>query len=119
MRISDWSSDVCSSDLLRRRIMASRAQPSLWRESVKAGAARSGALFAAIGIALVTLAIALALATYHSGDAPLNPAAGGPTRNLLGVPGAWVGVLLLHIAGPLGARGVGSAAGRERGCGCG
>src|SRR3546814_2348281 len=58
------------------RIMASRAQPSLWRESVKAGAARSGALFAAIGIALVTLAIALALATYNAGDAALNTAAG-------------------------------------------
>src|SRR3546814_5533622 len=107
MRISDWSSDVCSSDLnplidpadrrtrptarlldvglasgdnrnigctaahRRRfggRIMASRAQPSLWRESVKAGAARSGALFAAIGIALVTLAIALALATYNRSE---------------------------------------------------
>src|SRR3546814_2836984 len=87
MRISDWSSDVCSSDLnplidpadrrtrptarlldvglasgdnrnigctaahRRRfggRIMASRAQPSLWRESVKAGAGCSGAPFAAI-----------------------------------------------------------------------
>src|SRR3546814_10822099 len=81
MRISDWSSDVCSSDL--------------------AGAARSGALFAAIGIALVTLAIALALATYNAGDAALNTAAGGPTRNLLGVPGAWVSDLLLTIAGPL------------------
>src|SRR3546814_15836091 len=81
--------------------MASRAQPSLGRESVKAGAARSGALFAAIGIALVTLAIALALATYNAGDAALNTAAGGPTRNLLGVPGAWVSDLLLTIAGPL------------------
>src|SRR3546814_4225137 len=81
------------------RIMASRAQPSLWRESVKAGAARSGALFAAIGIALVTLAIALALATYNAGDAALKTAAGGPTRNFLGVPGAWVSDLLLTIAG--------------------
>src|SRR3546814_7327754 len=66
------------------RIMASRAQPSLWRESVKGGAARSGALFAAIGIALVTLAIPPALAPYNAGDAALNTAAGGPTRNLLG-----------------------------------
>src|SRR3546814_4970275 len=54
------------------RIMASRAQPSLWRELVKGGAAGSGALFAAIGIALVTLAIALWLDTYNSGDAALN-----------------------------------------------
>src|SRR3546814_14343541 len=88
MRISDWSSDVCSSDLnplidpadrrtrptarlldvglasgdnrnigctaahRRRfggRIMASRAQPSLWRESVKAGGARSGSAERRVG----------------------------------------------------------------------
>src|SRR3546814_711418 len=107
MRISDWSSDVCSSDLnplidpadrrtrptarlldvglasgdnrnigctaahRRRfggRIMASRAQPSLWRESGKAGEARSGAPFAGTGNALVTPAIALALDTYNRSE---------------------------------------------------
>ncbi|HVI98042.1 MAG TPA: DNA translocase FtsK 4TM domain-containing protein [Sphingomonas sp.] len=81
--------------------MASRAQPSLWRESVKAGAVRSGALFGAIAIVFATILIALALATYHPGDAALNTAAGGPTKNLLGPPGAWTSDLLLTIAGPL------------------
>src|SRR3546814_14216678 len=105
MRISDWSSDVCSSDLnplidpadrrtrptarlldvglasgdnrnigctaahRRRfggRIMASRAQPSLWRESVKAGAARFGALFASIVVSPFTIALALALASINA-----------------------------------------------------
>src|SRR3546814_14288669 len=94
------------------RVWAGGRQPSRWRELGKAGSARSGALFAAIGIALVTLAIALALATYNAGDAALNTAAGGPTRNLLGVPGAWVSDLLLTIAGPLES---GRASCRDRG----
>jgi S-DNA-T family DNA segregation ATPase FtsK/SpoIIIE len=80
--------------------MASRAQPSLWRESVKAGAVRSGALFAAVGLAIGTLLLALALASYHAGDPALNTAAGGPARNLLGIPGAWIADLLLTLAGP-------------------
>ena len=80
--------------------MASRAQPSLWRESVKAGAVRSGALFAAAAVAIVTMLLVLALASYHAGDPALNTAAGGPARNLLGLPGAWVADLLLTLAGP-------------------
>src|SRR3546814_16305990 len=33
MRISDWSSDVCSSDLPRRRAAAHRGAPGPWRLS--------------------------------------------------------------------------------------
>src|SRR5262245_54045063 len=70
--------------------MASRAQPPLWRETVKAGAARSGAMITAIAILVATGMVALALARYNSGDPSLSTAAGGPARNLLGWPGALV-----------------------------
>ncbi len=70
--------------------MASRAQPPLWRETVKAGAARSGAMITAIAILIATLLLALALASYNSGDPSLSTAAGGPAHNLLGWPGALV-----------------------------
>ncbi|MFA6116508.1 MAG: DNA translocase FtsK 4TM domain-containing protein [Sphingomonas sp.] len=70
--------------------MASRAQPPLWRETVKAGAARSGALIGAMAIALATLLVFVSLVTYHSGDPSLNTASGGPAENWLGTPGAWV-----------------------------
>ena len=56
--------------------MASQAQPALWRETVKAGAVRSGALIAAAAIAAVTLALALALASYHPADPAINTASG-------------------------------------------
>ena len=57
--------------------MASRAQPALWRETVKAGAVRSGALIAAIALFVATLLMALALASYHASDPALNTASGG------------------------------------------
>ena len=69
--------------------MASRANASLWRETVKAGAARSGALIVAIALVLATAAMALALVTYSPGDAALNTAAGEGVHNLLGSAGAW------------------------------
>ncbi|MBR0553007.1 DNA translocase FtsK [Stakelama marina] len=79
--------------------MASKAQPKLWRETMKAGALRSGAMFAAIALFVVTLAVAVALVSYHSGDPSLNTAAGGPVKNWLGTPGALVADLLLAIGG--------------------
>ncbi|WP_375397739.1 DNA translocase FtsK 4TM domain-containing protein [uncultured Sphingomonas sp.] len=81
--------------------MASRAQPPLWRETMKAGAVRSGALIGALSIGMVTLLAALALVTYHSGDPSLSTAAGGPARNLLGTPGALVADLAFTLFGPL------------------
>ncbi|TPG20591.1 DNA translocase FtsK [Sphingomonas koreensis] len=80
--------------------MASRAQPSMWRQTVKAGAVRSGAMFGAVALLVATLLIAIALASYHSGDPSLDTAAGGPAKNLLGAPGAAIADLLLALAGP-------------------
>jgi S-DNA-T family DNA segregation ATPase FtsK/SpoIIIE len=79
--------------------MASRAQPSMWRQTVKAGAVRSGALFGAVALLVATALIALALVSYHSGDPSFDTAAGGPAKNWLGAPGAYVADLMLMIAG--------------------
>ena len=79
--------------------MASRAQPSLWRETVKAGAVRSGALIAAFALFLATALMALALASYRASDASLNTAGGG-VANLVGVPGAWFADIALTLLGP-------------------
>jgi len=80
--------------------MASQAQPRLWRETVKAGARRSGAMLTGVALGLATVLLGLALASYHSGDPSLNTASGGPARNLLGDAGAWISDLLFAIAGP-------------------
>ena len=80
--------------------MASRAQPALWRETVKAGAVRSGALIAAIALFVGTLLMALALASYHPSDAALNTASGGYPDNLVGPPGAWFADIALTLFGP-------------------
>ncbi|WP_343519533.1 DNA translocase FtsK 4TM domain-containing protein [Sphingomonas sp.] len=79
--------------------MASRVQPMLWRDTMKAGAKRSGALIGAIALFVATLAAVLAVGTYTGGDPSLNTASGGPVRNLLGTPGAWLADLLLAIGG--------------------
>jgi len=83
--------------------MASRAQPVLWRESVKAGAVRSGALMTAIALFALSLLVVLALVSYKPGDPSLNTAAGGVARNLAGVPGAWFADLALSAFGPAAA----------------
>ena len=79
--------------------MASRVQPMLWRDTMKAGAKRSGALIGAIALFVFTLAAVLAIGTYTGTDPSLNTAAGGPVKNLLGTPGAWLADLLLAIGG--------------------
>ncbi|GGB23378.1 hypothetical protein GCM10011380_11370 [Sphingomonas metalli] len=81
--------------------MASQAQPALWRETVKAGAVRSGAVLVAALLFGATLLLALALASYHPGDPAINTASGGAPANLLGFPGAWVSDLLLTLLGPV------------------
>jgi S-DNA-T family DNA segregation ATPase FtsK/SpoIIIE len=80
--------------------MASRAQPALWRETVKAGAVRSGALIASIALFVGTLLMALALASYHPSDPALNTASGGYPANLVGPPGAWFADVALTLFGP-------------------
>ncbi|WP_295561983.1 DNA translocase FtsK [uncultured Sphingomonas sp.] len=80
--------------------MASRAQPGLLRETVKAGAVRGGALVAAIALFVATTVMVLALASYRASDAALNTASGGPVQNLAGPPGAWFADLALTLFGP-------------------
>ncbi|MGH6612975.1 DNA translocase FtsK [Sphingomonas sp.] len=81
--------------------MASRAQPPLWRETMKAGAVRSSALLGAITLFTLTILMIIALASYHSGDPSLNTASGGPAQNWLGTPGAWFADLAFALFGPL------------------
>ncbi len=80
--------------------MASRVDAPLWRETVKAGALRSGALIVAAALFVLTVAMAVALVTYRPGDASLNTAAAGVTGNLLGSPGAWFADVALTLFGP-------------------
>ncbi|MBN8850098.1 MULTISPECIES: DNA translocase FtsK [unclassified Sphingomonas] len=80
--------------------MASRADASLWRETVKAGAVRSGALAVALALVVATVLMALALASYSPGDAALNTAAGDGLHNLIGAPGAWFADIALTVFGP-------------------
>ena len=75
------------------------AHPPLWRETVRHGARRSGALIGALLITLIAAALALALASYHPADPSLSTAAGGPAANLLGVPGAVVADAVLALLG--------------------
>ncbi len=82
--------------------MATRA-PVLWRETVKQGAVRSGALAVAAALFLFALLAALALASYHAGDAAMNTASGESNGNLLGAPGAWFADLALTVFGPAAA----------------
>ncbi|RYD54208.1 MAG: DNA translocase FtsK, partial [Sphingomonadales bacterium] len=79
--------------------MASRAQKSLLRDTMKAGARRSLELIGGTLLFLAVIAAVLALATYHSQDPSLNTASGGPTLNLLGPFGAWIADALLATFG--------------------
>ena len=79
--------------------MASRVQPSLLRDTMKAGARRSGALIGGTALFLATIAVVLALLSYHSQDPALNTASGGPARNLMGDSGAWIADLLYTLIG--------------------
>ncbi len=83
--------------------MASRASTgagSGWRNSVKRGAVRSGALIGAVLLGMAALLLVLTLGSYHVSDPALNTAAGGPVANLLGAPGAWIADLALSAFGP-------------------
>jgi S-DNA-T family DNA segregation ATPase FtsK/SpoIIIE len=79
--------------------MASRAQPSLLRDTMKAGARRSGALIGGFLLFAGVVLLSLALASYHAQDPSLNTAAGGPARNLMGEPGAWTADALFALLG--------------------
>ena len=81
--------------------MATRAPA--FREAVKRGAIRSGAMLGAVALMGGAVLLTLALASYHPSDASLNTAAGGPAHNLVGGLGAWVSDGLLSLIGPAAA----------------
>ena len=83
--------------------MASRAkniQMPLWRDAVKRGAVRSGALAGSVALIVGSLLFALAMVSYRPSDPAMNTAAGGPANNWVGAPGAWVSDIMLWLAGP-------------------
>ncbi|MGL4314906.1 MAG: DNA translocase FtsK 4TM domain-containing protein, partial [Sphingomonas sp.] len=79
--------------------MASHAQRPMWRDTLRTGARRSGAMIAAMAILALTALVALALATYHPGDPSFSTAAGGPAANALGTLGAMLADVLLGMMG--------------------
>src|SRR3546814_18233217 len=108
MRISDWSSDVCSSDLLPREAMTSLLRdvlPQARDEEIAALiAAGQGSPGRALGFAGLDLAaLARALATIAAAGAPPTP-----ERSQLAES------LALHAAQPPYEAPLGDAAGRGR-----
>ena len=88
------------SPTFRGRTMASRADTGLWRESVRAGAKRSGALVASLALFALSLVLVLALASFDGRDAAIDTASGEVAHNLVGAPGAWLADLALLLFGP-------------------
>ena len=79
--------------------MATNAQPMLWRDAMKAGAKRSGAMIGATLLFVAMIVIAIALVSYSPADPSFSTAAGGPVANKLGSGGAMLADLLLTIFG--------------------
>ena len=84
----------------RARSTTSANQPPAWRDTVRAGVVRSGTLIAAVALALASIAVAVALGSYHAGDPSLSTAAGPDVGNWLGLPGSWSADLLFSALGP-------------------
>ncbi len=83
--------------------MASRAKSNetpIWREAVKRGAVRSGALAGSIVLVIASLLVTLALVSYRPSDPAMNTAAAGPANNWVGGLGAWTSDIMLWLAGP-------------------
>lgn len=80
--------------------MASNAA-SGWRETMKQSIARSATFLSGIGLFLLAIMLALALASYSQTDPSLNTAAGVDVQNLMGWPGAIVSDLMLAVFGPV------------------
>ena len=72
----------------------------VWRDAVKRGAVRSGALVGSVVMIIAALLIAVALITYRPSDPALSTAAAGPANNWVGAVGAYMCDALLSLAGP-------------------
>ncbi|HVR90452.1 MAG TPA: DNA translocase FtsK 4TM domain-containing protein [Novosphingobium sp.] len=85
--------------------MASRAigpsGSSSWRAVLRRSLRRSAELVGALALAGLTVALALALASYHQTDPSASTAAGGPVLNWIGAPGAWAAERVLFLFGPV------------------
>jgi DNA segregation ATPase FtsK/SpoIIIE, S-DNA-T family len=79
--------------------MASRAKAPLWRDTMKAGTRRGGALIGGTLLFLGVTIVSLALISFHAQDPSLNTAAGGPAHNMMGSFGAWVSDILFMLFG--------------------
>ncbi|MEI9852961.1 MAG: DNA translocase FtsK 4TM domain-containing protein [Sphingomonas sp.] len=79
--------------------MATRAEAALWRDTMKVGVRRGGALIGGTVLILAMLLLMLALLSYDPQDPSFNTAAGGPARNLAGPLGAWIADLMLALIG--------------------
>src|SRR6478736_4125307 len=82
--------------------MATRAQPRLLRDTIRAGAQRSGAIAAALALALASVALLLAVFSYHAQDPSFDTAAGGPAENLLAPFGLVIALKLWRQEGVSG-----------------
>ena len=83
--------------------MASRAkviQMPVWRDAVKRGAVRSGAMAGSVSLIIASLLVTLALVSYRPSDPAMNTAAAGPANNWVGGLGAWTSDIMLWLAGP-------------------
>ena len=74
-----------------------------WRERIVSAVARSGGIVGGIALIAAAILFAIALASYHRSDPALNTVAGGPPRNWIGGPGAWIADLGLMLFGPAAA----------------
>src|SRR3546814_4672946 len=82
MRISDWSSDVCSSDLLAARrdaafVRREREHLAVARDHLAVGVDHRGGVVDRVAVAFV----------QRTGDQPDAAVAGGAAQDLLGVAG--------------------------------
>jgi S-DNA-T family DNA segregation ATPase FtsK/SpoIIIE len=71
-----------------------------WREGLKRLARRSWSFFGGLALAVGTILVLLALASYTPSDPSLNTRAAGPVSNWMGGIGAWTSDLLLMAMGP-------------------
>src|SRR4051794_20542869 len=76
------------------------------RDRMRRGANRGGMMAVAGLLLTASLVLAIAMASYQPTDPSLNTAAGGPVRNLFGLPGAWLADLMLNLGGPAAALGL-------------